>query len=129
MIYKLDITIPPNTAQASAIRQDVFLFPGVLSKVDIRFPPGCSDLARCVIMETEHILFPTNPDTYFSGDTFPVVWDEHLVLTAIPTVLGVSCWNIDNIYEHTITVMFTVSEKEQTLDSYLSRVFGLNTLS
>lgn len=104
MNYDYALTIPPNTAKASPKELDMMLTHGYITQVSIMIPRRCVGLAHVVIMDALHQVWPTNPDSDFSGDYMTIEWAEQYPLLAAPYRLTVKGWNKDDCYPHTITV-------------------------
>lgn len=124
MLYTVELTIPPNTELNTYVSNRVHMLPGTITEIDIRFPPGCSGLARVAIFEKEHILWPTPGDVWFYADTFPITFTEDYVIREDPFTLEVRGYNIDNLYEHTVLVMINVLVGEQGWTKYLTNILG-----
>lgn len=122
MLYSYSLTIPPNTPQDNPIELEMPLTPGIISGVDIRFPPGCAGLARCVIKYHEGVIFPSSAESYFAADTYPIQWVENLQFNVIPAVLTLVGWNIDNLYEHTITCHIAITEANSSVEALARRL-------
>lgn len=124
MLYKTELTIPPNTDKANRVSSDILLIPGTIVEVGIGFPPGCNGLAHCVINEKLHQLWPSTDGFSFHWDSILRTFTEDLTISEIPFVLTVYGWNFDNLYQHTITVEINLLAGQSAWDDYLKSVIG-----
>lgn len=126
--YFYEIDVPANLAEASAIESEVILTPGILNYITISFPDGAGGLVHCQIMETEHILFPTNPDVSYAWNdyTFPIFTSK--TIYQHNNRFKIKAWNFDELYQHTISVAFNVlppdDENANVLQSIKNLIFG-----
>jgi len=108
MIYTHVLTIPANTSEHAPVTYELRLARGVITHVEIEFPPGCAGLACCRILYRERALYPTNPEGYFRADGYTVSWDDDYQFPARPAHIKLIGWNDDDTYEHTLTFRFVV---------------------
>jgi len=123
MFYDFALTIPANTLQAAPYTQELKLTAGIVHYVEIEFPSGCAGLAHVQIRQPEATYLPTNPDGSFASDGYVIPIKEHLELGSGENTLKAVGWNLDDTYEHTITIRIGVLLKEQ-----LEPVTGLTAL-
>lgn len=135
MIYETAITIPANTSRTNPQRTDIKLTAGILSRLNVQFPPGCVGLAHISIWWQSHQLYPTNPDADISADDYTVDFEVYFPLDTAPYVLSVRGYNEDDTYDHTITVRFGVLPDEaywrtgpnSQLDRKVAAAFGIQS--
>ena len=104
MLYVLALTIPANTAEAAPYEEDLKLTDGVITRVEVEFPAGCQGLVHSYARQAIHQVFPTNPDADLCSDNHVIAWHDYQDLDTDPRVLTISGWNVDDTYDHTITV-------------------------
>ena len=104
MYYDIPVTIPANTPELSPIEVEVKLTHGVIHRVEVEFPAGCAGLAHLQILRYDHQIYPTNPEGSFNTDDYIVPIDDYFELIEAPYTLKLRGWNLDDTYEHTITV-------------------------
>jgi len=104
LIYNFQITVPANTAITVPVEQDLKLTHGVVHKLDINFPPGCVGLVGIGIFNAIHQVWPTNPEEMFFADDETISFREHYELITDPYILTARLYNLDDTFEHTITV-------------------------
>lgn len=132
MIYVHRHTIPPNTEESDPLEYTLKLTYGIIHKVSIGFPRGCSGLAHLKIFRLEHQIFPTNTEGSFAFDGTNIEWQDHYEILGKPYNVLLVGWNNDTLFAHTITVRLaivehtglliskgTVVQTEQTKQGYL----------
>ena len=122
MIYEKRITIPKNTPAYAPALTTIPIHPGVLQQVQVYFPPGCCALAHVVIKYWERQLFPTNPDSDFTGDDTLIEFSEDLEIVDPPYEFVVLGWNEDDTYSHTIIVRMQIIPHDRSLRNILTRL-------
>lgn len=124
MLYTTSLTIPANTSQAAFVSDDILLVPGTITRVFVHFPPGCCGLAHVVIMDKSFQLWPTSPGESLHGDTYPIEWAEDYLIRENPYQLTVRGWNLDNLYDHTVTVMLALLSGSEGWRSLMGKLVG-----
>lgn len=109
MLYIYRLALPANTQESSKERLDFELPRGVINRVEVAFPPGPMGLAHLQIFHEEHQLFPTIPEESFAWNDINIAWAEEYELEEPWNDLSLRGWNLDDSYEHTISVRFSVS--------------------
>ncbi len=101
--YEFDLTVPNRTPAASPATSAVRLNKGVITGVEVAFPPGCAGLVSFDIWRADFQLWPTNPDSAFKGDGIRITWDEDYVLEDEPATLILRGWAPSARFDHTVT--------------------------
>jgi len=122
MYYETRITIPKSTLQAAPVSETMLIHPGVLQAASVYFPPGCCGLAHVQVYYQAHLLFPTNPDAYFTGDDVLIEWPEDLEIIDPPYEFSILGWNDDDTYPHTPIVRVQIIPNDRTLRSIFDRL-------
>lgn len=121
MLYIHRLTIPANTAEADKERIDFKLPSGVLTKVEVAFPPGPKGVAHAQVYHNEQQLFPTNPDEDYAWDDTTVMWEGEYELPESWNGLSLRGWNTSTQYEHKITARFQVGGRVWSMEDLLAR--------
>ncbi|MBA7582971.1 hypothetical protein ES708_24909 [subsurface metagenome] len=129
MLFEASITIPKNTARDSPTTQILTIAHGIITKIMVRPRPGHAALAHCVILHHEHQIAPSTEGMSFSGDTFPIDWEEYYEMYHEPYELKLKGWNEDDTYPHTFDVFVAILPRKaiiayQVVDAIKS-VFGM----
>jgi len=111
MFYEFAVIVPKNTTEASPLKTDVLLAPGVIRYVEVQFPRGCVGLAHAAIHDELHQVWPSNPDGDIASDNARIAWRDDFPITNAENRLILRTWNEDDSYSHTITFRFEVLEQ------------------
>ena len=127
MLYSYDLVLPANTAPAAPAHYDLKLTHGVVTRVEVQFPPGCAGLAHVYARRALYQVWPTNPDADLSADGYVIAWNEYYELFADPMFLTLFGYNLDDTYPHTVTwrIELTprdVAERLKSNQSLISRI-------
>ena len=108
MLFEASIDIPKSTTRASPEETILTIAHGIITKIMVRPRPGHAALAHCVILHHEHQIAPSTEGMSFSGDTFPIDWEEYYESYQPPYELKLKGWNEDDTYPHTFDVYIAV---------------------
>lgn len=122
MFYEIDIPIPPNTPRTAPVFVDLPVHPGSVNQVEVFFPHGCAGLAHFYVTMWGHQVWPSNPDSFFTGDGIPTVFGEDLRLVDPPFTFQIVAWNDDDTYPHTPILRVNVLPEDDTLTNLLARL-------
>jgi len=132
MIFAASITIPKNTPAAAPTIVLLKIAHGIITKIMVRPRPGHAGLAHCVILHQEHQIAPSTEGMDFSGDAFPIDWEEYYESYQPPYELKIKGWNEDDTYPHTFGIFVVILPRKgvaatAAADSVTSG-FSLNTI-
>jgi len=119
MFYEQRITIPPNTTETSPTTEVLNVHPGILKRVQVRFPPGCCGLAHLQVKYLDRTIYPANINSDISGDGEPIEFEEDIILNDVPFEFTLVGWNEDDTYSHTIIVRMQILSEEQDIATML----------
>ncbi len=108
MLFEASIIIPKNTTQVSPTEVILKIAHGIITKIMVRPRPGHAALAHLVILHHEHQIAPSTENMDFSGDAFPIDWEEYYESYQPPYELKLKGWNEDDTYPHTFDVFVAV---------------------
>lgn len=108
MFYSFSLPIPANTPESVPTELECNLTWGVITKVVVRFPPGCAGLAKVKILHRRHQVWPTNIGDWFYGDAEEIPWQEHYELLEMPAIFTLLGYNDDDTWEHTPIIRFEI---------------------
>ena len=108
MFIEAEITVPPGTQVDSPIEKIIPITRGVIKRIDIDFPRGCSRTVGIQIYWGKTPIMPVNPDewvkadeTIVSGEFFHYIYQPPFILTAF------ACSPEAN-YEHKIRIRVNI---------------------
>lgn len=127
MLYTHTLTVPANTAERSPLEETVKLTHGVITMVEVEFPPGCAGLVFAYILRSLHQVWPTNPDGQFRTDGRAIRWADYYEIFDEPLHLIVGAWSLDDSYAHDVIFRFeltpqAVAERGKVADKANSKV-------
>ena len=122
MDYVIAPTIPSNTPESDPYKTSIYLPQGIVKHVFIYFPWGCAGLAYVTIYHNERQVWPTNKDGSYRGNATVVEFPESYTLPETSNKLMIVGWNLDDTYNHTPVVKFTVLHEE--VPGWAKLVFG-----
>lgn len=112
MIYSFSDTIPKLTTRANARRTVMRVTRGIVHKIEIQFPVGCAEVAKCTINDALHQIWPTNSNSYFASDGHVISFEESYEILTRPYVLDLWTWNDSLDFPHTLTVNIGILPKK-----------------
>lgn len=108
MLFEASITIPKSTASTSPTEAILKIAHGIITQIMVRPRPGHAALAHLVILHHEHQIAPSTEGMDFSGDTFPIDWEEYYESYQPPYELKLRGYNLDDTYPHTFDVFVAI---------------------
>ncbi len=115
MLFEASITIPKETTAADPEIVILKIASGIITKIMVRPRPGHAALAHLIILHHEHQIAPSTENMDFSGDTFPIDWEEYYESYQPPYELKLKGWNNDDTYPHTFDVFVAVLPRKAIL--------------
>lgn len=112
MIYAKDCPIPKNTPPQNPVQIPFTVTKGLVYKVEVQFPRGCAGLAHVVIWQGGHQMWPYDMDHDFYGDNWVIAFDDTYLISYEPYVFDIYGYNLDDTYNHTITVRLGIVSQE-----------------
>ena len=86
---------------------------GVIRKVIIVVPPGCSGLSHLKILYHEHQLYPLNVQGNYKGDGTTISFEEYQPIIVAPYELKAKGWNSSTKHTHEFIMNFTILRPEE----------------
>jgi len=124
MLFEASITIPKNTVSTSPTTVILKIANGIISKIMVRPRPGHAALAHCVILHHEHQIAPSTESMDFSGDTFPIDWEEYYECYQPPYELKIKGWNEDDTYAHTFDIFVAILPRKGIIATAIADAFA-----
>lgn len=104
MYYHFGISVPANTLKSVPLVTRLPLDQGMVSIVEINFPPGCAGLVSAVLMYGSIQVIPWNADGALYGDNRTFRLDVNLEVKNPPYEFQVKLWSDDDTYAHTVSI-------------------------
>jgi hypothetical protein len=112
MFYAWDITIPAGTSEADPVVQTLKLTKGVITRVDVKFPPGCHGVVKVRLLRSEFQLVPLSSGEWVTGDGEIVQTEPYYELVEVPAELKFIGCSPAATYPHTVTVRVSIVPEE-----------------
>lgn len=112
MHYTKELTVPAGTASGSPATTTVDLPAGVLQRITIFFPPGCSRLTYVAIYDGATLVYPKTAATSYAEDAKEIVINDMVIYDATKT-LTLKGWAPTTSYQHKVTFNFQVQTAEE----------------
>lgn len=133
MHYSYEVEVTPSDVVTDPVVYPIVLATGILRRVRIFFPYGCSRAVRCSLWDRSIQILPTNQDGYYSLDGEVADADVYYSLDDNDHYLYLVAWAVDTAYNHTITIHLDVQGPEEPdankvmvlLNSTLDRLIDL----
>lgn len=95
---------------------------GLVYRVEIEFPPGCSGLLSVKIFDGGYQVWPSNLDGVFRSDGYTIAFDDSYLKTAAPFEFRIETVNVDDTWEHTINVRVGMASSEAFMSRYMPSI-------
>ena len=109
--YAWDILITANKLEKTPVEKELNLTIGVITKIAIKFPPGCHGMVRVRLLHRRFQLIPLSGGEWVTGDGETVPFPEYFELKETPADLNFIGCSPGTGHNHTITVRITVLPK------------------
>jgi len=104
VIYVFPITVPANTPATAKLKTILSLSRSHITGLMVQFPSGQVGLTHLALNMGLHQFYPTNPEANFSSSGETISWAEDYKLDTGAFQMEAYAWNLDTVYDHTITV-------------------------
>ena len=122
MIYTASITTQENTAEADAKRTVLRVGKGLVWRIEVEFPPGCSGLAHLFITDGKYQVFPATPGESFASDGNVIGFDDLYLKNIPPYEFVITTWNDDQANPHTLQVRLAMASNEAFMSRYMPSI-------
>lgn len=108
MFFAWDILVDAGKKEDDPKKQILKLTKGVITRVDIKFPPGCNGMVKVRLFRYESQLIPLSRDEWVTGDSESVPTEAFYELTEVPTQLKFIGCSPGTTNPHTVTLRVQV---------------------
>ena len=112
MFYEYTLNIPADTKEAEPYEVEALVEPGILTRCEVDFPPGCHRMVHVVIIQSKFQLFPRNPEETLKADGYVIPIVTRYNITRGHNLLKLKGWSPSTVYSHKIAVRLTVEPEE-----------------
>lgn len=104
MLFVYNITTNASVAATNKKLTILKLTHGIITQLDVQFPPGPNGYLHLQITDGLHQVFPLNPEGDFASSFVNISFREYLPLLSVPYELQAYTWNLDDTYAHLVIV-------------------------
>ncbi len=124
MIYKIELTIPADTAKADFIVDTMKLTKGLIKVISVYFPWGCAGLVGIQIIRRTWPLMPLTRGEWLTGNELLHSYNYNYNLSTQPYELIIRGYNLDDSYEHTPFIIIEILKGDRSiaLDKLLKEI-------
>ena len=108
MLFHDVLDVPANTPINTPFNQILRLDVGSLKKIWIFFPPGSEGSTKVRILHEERVLYPTNTEEWFSGDSVFVTFEEDYLIEKAHQLVRLEGYNGDTVNNHKVYFEFNI---------------------
>jgi len=101
-IYPVTLTVPADTPETAPVEADVEIEERVVTRVDVKFKPGCMDMVHVAVFYGIKQLFPRETGKSVVGDAETVSWLEWWEAPEVPCTLTFKAWSPGTSYQHVL---------------------------
>jgi len=112
MLFSYAITVPAGTPSNKPLEQSLEIKPGIIKRIEVKFPPGVAATVHVQIFSGEFQLLPRNPGGSIQGDNETVFDEPYYEIYDEPAVLTLRAWSPTANHDHTILVRILVLKPE-----------------
>lgn len=123
--FLVNITTPKNTTRESYLSTILNLPNGRINKIWIEFPRGCSGLTGIQIFRGPEQIFPIPKLQWFIGDGFLINLQFTQIIDTNPFELEFRTYNVDDTYQHRISVVLEMSGSKSEITSRLTNLLNM----
>ena len=122
MVFSISITTSNGTAKADAKRTVLKVSKGLIYRIEVEFPPGCSGLQHAQIFDGSYQVYPASSDDSFHSDARVIGFDDLYLKTAAPYEFTIKTWNLDDTHDHTVQVRIGMASSEAFMSRYMPSI-------
>ena len=104
MLFRYNISTPANTAASAKKKTILKVTTGIVTQIDIQFPPGPTGLLHLQINDALHQVWPMNPDGDFASHNVNISFREFIPVLTEPYEFQAHTWNTDDTYAHLLII-------------------------
>ena len=126
MDYTADITVPKNTTEKNPVVHTIVCGPGILHEWVRWFPEGGWGYVRFNVWQGGHQFLPSTETQSYRGNNSTIRKKVYFPLPRAENTIKIKAWNIDDTYDHTISLEFSVLQEDiLAFGTLMSRVPNL----
>ena len=104
MFYRFSISTDNTFTVTNKKKTLLPVAQGIITQLDVQFPPGPQGLLHLQIRYSLHQVFPFNTDESFASDSVNITFREHIPILYEPFELQAYTWNEDETFDHMVII-------------------------
>ena len=108
MIFVYNISTPANTLVSNKQETILQIASGIVTRVEIQFPPGPAGLLHLHINGALHQLWPYNTGADFASHNVNISFNDFIPVVIPPHKLKAFTWNDDDTLAHLVIVRLVI---------------------
>ena len=121
MLRAYKVCVEASTPPYAPLVERLELPSGILTRIEIRIPPGHFGLTGIRIKYGLETILPYRQDEWIIGDNELVADSPQIRLEHEPTEITVEAYNNDDTYEHCFFLRFQVQEESKLTSEILKK--------
>jgi hypothetical protein len=101
-LYVVEMTVPPNTPDINPVVQWITVERGVITRVQVHFPPGVAGKVFTALFIGHYQLFPRPFGTWLTGDGETVTFEPFYEIGTPRATLTIYGKSPGSLYQHRI---------------------------
>lgn len=104
MVFRYTLEVTPANTRDNPASVELWVDQGIVSGLDICFPPGCAAWVHTHICLRETPMWPVGGTEDFAWDDYTIeIRGEEVYIATHPTLLKAYAWSEDDTFTHTLT--------------------------
>ena len=104
MLFRYKISTPANTAESAKQKTTLKVAHGIVTQIDVQFPPGPTGLLHLHINNALHQVWPFNAGEDFASHNVNITFREFIPVLVEPYEFQAFTWNIDDTFAHLLII-------------------------
>ena len=123
MVFRYTLLVEPANTRSNPASVEMYVETGMVTGLDICFPPGCAAWVHTHICVLETPIWPKGGTEDFAWDDYTIeIRNEEVALETQPALLKAYAWTQDTRFSHTLTYrIFVTKPFPATLGRWLRR--------
>ena len=104
MLFRYKISTPANTAETAKQKTTLKVAYGIVTQIDVQFPPGPVGLLHLHINNALHQVWPFNTGEDFASHNVNITFRDFIPVLVDPYEFQAYTWNTDDTLAHLLII-------------------------
>lgn len=119
MVFSDSITTDNGMVKVDAKETILKVTSGLIYRIEVEFPPGCSGLMHVQIFDGSYQVYPASIQDSFHSDARVIGFDDLYLKQQPPFEFKILTWNLDETWSHEIQVRIGMAHSEAFMARYM----------